>query len=157
MLSPITTFKAFPSTSTPKMGTYYDLDAILTDATKVPTTIDISVPGLGYLDGNPGAALSAGAKLALPLWLAEMLAVSQTADGGAMATLDMPEALGARVLNALRADPRSVDLRRQAAHFYALGARMLELFEEDELVDVLSEVRLWFCYGFRCVVGGIKG
>lgn len=42
-------------------------------------------------------------------------------------------------MNALKADPKSVDLRAQAQNFYALGARMLELFEEDEVLDVLTE------------------
>jgi hypothetical protein len=32
-----------------------------------------------------------------------------------------------------------VDLRAQAQHFYALGARILDLFEEDEILDVLGE------------------
>ena len=44
------------------------------------------------------------------------------------------------MINALKADPRTVDLRAQAPHFYALGARILELFEEEEIVDVLLEV-----------------
>lgn len=45
-----------------------------------------------------------------------------------------------RVLNALKADARTVDLRALAAHFYQLAARILDLFEEEEIVDVLSEV-----------------
>lgn len=36
------------------MGSYYDIDAILTDAQKVPCTFEIDVPGLGYIDGNAG-------------------------------------------------------------------------------------------------------
>lgn len=56
-------------------------------------------------------------------------------------TLDLPEALSQRVMNALKADPRTVDLRAQAPHFYALAARMLELFEEEEMVEILTEVR----------------
>jgi len=59
------------------MGSYYDVDAILTDAQvgsatrsevfswslvlifihpfqKVPCTFDVTVPGLGYMEGNPG-------------------------------------------------------------------------------------------------------
>ena len=66
---------------------------------------------------------------------------SQSLGSNPMATIDMPTALSARVINALKADPRTVDVRAQAPHFYALGARMLELFEEDEMVDVLSDVR----------------
>jgi GINS complex subunit 3 len=44
-------------------------------------------------------------------------------------------------LNALKADPRTVDLRALAPHFYNLGARILELFEEEEMIEVLSDVR----------------
>jgi GINS complex subunit 3 len=57
-------------------------------------------------------------------------------------TLDPPSALAPRVLNALKADPRTVDLRALAPHFYNLGARILELFEEEEMIDVLSDVRV---------------
>jgi len=57
-----------------------------------------------------------------------------------MATIDLPTSLSSRVLNALKADPRTVDLRAQAPHFFSLGARMLELFEEEEMVDVLIDV-----------------
>ena len=59
-------------------------------------------------------------------------------------TLDFPPALSQRVVNALKADPATVDLRAQAPHFYALGARILELFEEEEMVEVLLEVRFEF-------------
>ena len=34
-----------------------------------------------------------------------------------------------------------MDLRQLASHYYDLAARVLELFEEEEIVDVLSEVR----------------
>lgn len=57
-------------------------------------------------------------------------------------TLDLPPALSERVLNALKADPRTVDLRSLAPHFYSLGIRVLELFEEDNMADILSDVRL---------------
>jgi hypothetical protein len=55
-------------------------------------------------------------------------------------TIDPPSALSPRVLNALKADPRTVDLRALAPHFYNLGARILELFEEEEMIEVLSDV-----------------
>ena len=44
-------------------------------------------------------------------------------------------------MNALKADPRTVDLRALAPHFYNLGARILDLFEEEEMIEVLSDVR----------------
>jgi GINS complex subunit 3 len=40
-------------------------------------------------------------------------------------------------VNALKADPRTVDLRSLAPHFYSLSERVLDLFEEEEMVDVL--------------------
>lgn len=36
------------------MNSYYDIDAILTDAQKVPCIFDLDIPGLGYLDENAG-------------------------------------------------------------------------------------------------------
>lgn len=61
-------------------------------------------------------------------------------------TIDSPSALSPRVLNALKADPRTVDLRALAPHFYNLGARISELFEEEEqeeeMIEVLSDVIL---------------
>lgn len=82
-----------------------------------------------------------GTKVELPLWLGEMLAVSNPAGSSSLATLDLPEALSNRVMNALKADPKTVDLRAQAPHFYNIGARMLELFEEEDMVDILTDVR----------------
>lgn len=55
-------------------------------------------------------------------------------------TLDLPPALAPRVQNALKANPCTVDLRSLASHYYSLGERILGLLEEDELVDILSEV-----------------
>lgn len=75
----------------------------------------------------------------LPLWLGELLAV-QRLGNSAIVNLDLPETLSPRVLNALKADPKSVDMRALAQHFYGLAARVLDLFEEEEIVDILTEV-----------------
>ena len=57
-----------------------------------------------------------------------------------LVTLDVPCALSAHVMNALKADPRTVDLRALAPHFYRLGVRILELFEEEEMAEILTDV-----------------
>ncbi|CCX33030.1 Similar to DNA replication complex GINS protein psf3; acc. no. Q4WQ54 [Pyronema omphalodes CBS 100304] len=118
---------------------YYDIDAILTDSQKVPCTFEVDVPGLGYLESSSASPdIKAGTRIQLPLWLAEMLAVSQrlgTLEN--VISLDIPEALAPRVQNALKADPKTVELRSLATHFYGLGERVLGLFEEEELCDVL--------------------
>lgn len=40
----------------------------------------------------------------------------------------------------MKANPKTVDLRSLAPYFYELAASSLELFEEDEIVDTLTEV-----------------
>ena len=41
-----------------------------------------------------------------------------------------------------------MDLRQLASHYYDSAARVLELFEEEEIVDVLSEVRMFISRGW---------
>lgn len=71
-----------------------------------------------------------------------MLAVSLPVGSSPLITLDLPSVLGPRVLNALKADPRTIDIRALAPHYYALGSLMLELFDEEEIVDVMSAVSI---------------
>jgi hypothetical protein len=40
----------------------------------------------------------------------------------------------------LKADAKTVDLRSLAGHYYELAAMVLEMFEEEEIVDLLCEV-----------------
>ncbi|EFY99374.1 GINS complex protein [Metarhizium robertsii] len=115
---------------------YYDVDAILTDAEKVPCQFELDVPYLGHLDNSSG--LKPGTPLSLPLWLAEMLALASAGeDSKAPLTLNLPPCLSDQVINALKADPRAVALRDQSPHFYGVGVRMLDLFDERELGAVL--------------------
>lgn len=96
------------------------------------------MPHLGYLDNAPTRPLAANTTLSLPLYLAQMLAISTSAQT-TLLNLSLPPSLSTNVLNALKASSKSVDLDAQAKNFYALGARMLDLFEEDEILDVLYE------------------
>lgn len=70
------------------------------------------------------------------------MAVSNSNNPGqaALVTLDFPASLQTRVIHALEADPKSVDIRSQAPHYYALGAKVLELFEDDQIVEILLTV-----------------
>ena len=76
----------------------------------------------------------------LPLWLGGYIAVQRFGDP--VLSIDLPASLAPRVLNALKANPRTVDLRSLAPHYYDLAARALDLFDEDDIVDVLAEVCL---------------
>ncbi|KAL2823899.1 hypothetical protein BDW59DRAFT_148176 [Aspergillus cavernicola] len=117
---------------------YYDVDSILTDAQKLPCTFELDVPGLGILEGNPGESIKAGTRIDLPLWLGEMLSIGARLGTSRLVTLDIPSALSERVMNAFQADPRTVDLRSLAPNYYRLSERVLELFEEEEMIDILS-------------------
>jgi len=70
-----------------------------------------------------------------------MLAIANAGDvdGKQYITFDLPPALSNDVVQALKADPRSVPLRDQSAHFYALATRMMELSDEPELASVLRK------------------
>ncbi|KAI1841821.1 hypothetical protein JX266_011998 [Neoarthrinium moseri] len=120
---------------------YYDLDAILTDAEKVPCKFEIEVPDLGYLDNNPSHPLKAHTPVSLPLWLAELLAIANRSansqDSSPFLTLSMPQTLSSEVTSALKADPRAVPLRDQSHNFYALATRMMEIFEDPDMCAVL--------------------
>ncbi|KFA66702.1 hypothetical protein S40285_04989 [Stachybotrys chlorohalonatus IBT 40285] len=117
---------------------YYDVDAILTDAEKVPCQFDMDIPYLGHLD-NSTHGLKSGTQLALPLWLATMLALAAPGgdDSRPPLSLNLPASLSEAVVAALKADPRAVALRDQSMHFYGVGVRMLDLFDEPEMGAVL--------------------
>ena len=51
------------------MGSYYDIDAILTDAQKLPCTFQLDVPGLGFIDGNAGGDVSLSRALTFLFWI----------------------------------------------------------------------------------------
>ncbi|KYK58492.1 DNA replication complex GINS protein psf-3 [Drechmeria coniospora] len=140
---------------------YYDVNSILTDAEvrtpitvtattlvlshhltpaamqKVPCQFELDCPYLGHLD-NSTSGLKPGTALTLPLWLAEMLALAAAGeDSKAPLTLNLPSCLSDQVAAALKADPRAVPLRDLSAHFYGIGVRMLDLFDERDLSAVL--------------------
>lgn len=133
------------------MSTYYDPSAILTDAQKAPCTFEFAAPQLAPL--NNGTAVEQGTKLELPLWLGGVLGASEPAGPGTgyLCTVDMPNCLGKRVINALSADPKSVELRQQAQWFYGMGEHMLTLFDDEAVAEVLIDVSAFSCdsTGFR--------
>lgn len=106
----------------------------------MPCTFELDAPYLGHLD-NSATGLKPGTALSLPLWLAEMLALANPGDDSSKAplTLNLPPCLSEQVVSALKADPRAVAIRDQSAHFYGVGVRMLDLFDEGELAAVLRK------------------
>lgn len=105
----------------------------------MPCTFELDIPNLGYLDNNPGHVLKSSTKLELPFWLSEPIALYAQEANVPLIDIDFPDCLKSRVLNALKADPKTVDLRAQAQHYYALGARLLNVFEDNEVLEILME------------------
>lgn len=112
---------------------------------KIPCEFNVEIPDLGHLNNDPGQPLKSGAKLSLPLWLAEMLALANTGsstnddDAKSFVNLSIPDALSNECIQALKADPRAVQLRQRSINFYGLSTRLMDLFEERELDAVLRK------------------
>lgn len=117
---------------------YYDLDDVLADGERVPCKFNLSVPGLGYLEGNPGKLVLKDAKVELPIWLAEILASCVTLETSQESFIDLlePDFISAKVRNAIKADPKSVDLHSIMSNYYKLVEKWATMFEERDLAEL---------------------
>lgn len=106
------------------------------------TTFELALDSQLSATLNNGNAIEPGTQINLPIWLGQFLHVSEPGGvgTGSIASVDMPNALGKRVINAMSADPKSVDVRAQAQYFYGLAEKMLETQVNDELSDCLIDV-----------------
>ncbi|CAI4739030.1 BDC_1c_G0047960.mRNA.1.CDS.1 [Saccharomyces cerevisiae] len=130
-----------------RMG-YYDIDDVLADGTEFPCKFQYDIPGLGYLENNPGRPITKNTKLNLPLWLARILAIV----GGDEALVDEepvpfvellpPDMFSTKVMNAIKTDPVALDLHSINSHFFSLAIKWIMLFSEKELANVVSELLL---------------
>ena len=119
---------------------YYDLDEILADAEVIPCRFNMTVPGLGYLDGNPGEAIDKGTKLELPLWLAEVLAVCELSEQSQTSFIDLanPEFASSKVLNAVKTGPLAIDLLAILPNFYTLCEKWASMFNDEQLIEIVQ-------------------
>lgn len=120
---------------------YYDLDDILADGEKVPCRFNMLVPGLGYLEGQPGKAIQKDTKLELPLWLAEILAICELLEESQRSFIDLlqPDFISPKVLNTIKTSPTSVDLHEILPYYYRLTEKWASMFSDAELAAVVSE------------------
>lgn len=120
---------------------YYDLDDILADAEKVPCRFNILVPGLGYLEGQPGKAIQKDTKIELPLWLAEILAICELLEESQQSFIDLlqPDFISPKVINAIKTSPTSVDLHAILPYYYRLTEKWASMFSDSELATVVSD------------------
>lgn len=129
---------------------YYDIDDILAEGTRFPCRFNYEIPGLGYLEGNPGKPISKHSKLELPLWMVHLLAVVGAQSGDINDTeeplpfveLLPPDLFAPRVLNAIKSGAASLDLHVISPYFYTLAERWATLFSDKELSQVLKDMLL---------------
>ncbi|GMM53030.1 DNA replication protein [Starmerella bacillaris] len=142
---------------------YYSLDDIETDGLRVPAKFQVDAPGLGWLNEEAKTEnVPAGAEAILPLWLATPLASASVNEGQDLAFLNIsePHALNSDVINILRSDPASLDLRNQNRLFTNLAIYWCELFASDDFVQTVYEMtRLRSAYIFDAALAqsGIGG
>lgn len=118
---------------------YYDIDDILADGERTPCKFNLTVPGLGYLEGNPGKSMLKETKVELPMWLAEVLAICRILEESDESFIELlePEFIGPKVLNAIRADANSVDLHSIMSNYYKLSEKWAKMFNDTALIDVV--------------------
>ncbi|AMD21082.1 HEL199Wp [Eremothecium sinecaudum] len=127
---------------------YYDIDDILAENTKFACSFNYEIPGLGYLEGSNGKPIHKNAKVELPFWLGNVLAIvpgdheHEDEEPQPFVQLLAPEIFSNRVINAIKANPRGLDIHSINGHFYALAVKWATLFSDAELVQVLSDMIL---------------
>ncbi|KAI5361889.1 putative GINS complex, subunit Psf3, GINS subunit, domain A, GINS complex, subunit Psf3 superfamily [Septoria linicola] len=121
------------------MSTYYSPFAILTDSQKAPCVFELAAPLLAPL--NSGNPVEQGTRVDLPLWLASILTSSEPAGpgNGYICLIELPASMGKKVVNALRADPKSVELRQQAAFWFGMSEHMMILLEDEAVQEVIID------------------
>lgn len=127
---------------------YYEIDDVLADGVEFPCKFQYFLPGLGYLEGNPGKPIEKNSRLDLPLWLARILAIvggdEQEQDEEILPFVELlrPEMFSPRVVNAIKAGPADLDVHSVNAHFYSLAVKWTTLFGDEELGRVVEEMVL---------------
>lgn len=130
---------------------YYSIDDILAETTKFPCRFNYDIPGLGFLEGNPGKAINKNAKIELPFWLAKILAIvgveHDLTDEAPLPFLELlpPDLFGPKVINAIKSDATSLDVHSINVHFYSLAIKWASLFNDREIANITSGMLLERC------------
>lgn len=132
---------------------YFDIDDIMTEATDLPCRFNFDIPGLGFLENNPGQPIRSGTKLKLPFWLCNTLATMtgtvthyedmETEESDrAYVELIIPEFFNRKVINAIKSDPNAIDLHSINPYFYSMAKKWIELFYDKDLAEIANDTLL---------------
>lgn len=117
------------------MEDYFDVESILATEPRVYVTFLVDGKGLGHLDDKGEADIPAGARVAIPFWLAESLAERR------IVSVAVPKCYTGNMRASLRADPTSVDLQVACPRYFTLGVQVARLLRAPALVPMLITAR----------------
>ncbi|OBA15149.1 uncharacterized protein OGAPODRAFT_101621 [Ogataea polymorpha] len=128
---------------------YYDIDDILADSQKLPCKFSITIPGLGYLNGEPGRPIKENVRLELPIWLAEILAICSISNSSEYEENDEyrettflkllePEFFSPVFLNFIKSDALRLNLNPYM-FYYRIVTKWSNMFGDAELVELISK------------------
>ncbi|KAJ8673458.1 hypothetical protein QAD02_004720 [Eretmocerus hayati] len=137
--------------SFPEGGTaYFSITDILVTEERISCELRERLPSLGFLSASSkGPDLDPGAKLELPLWLAE--ALHRGSQQGQLIACETPKTYRDNYREILHADAPAVELSKWGLHYYELGLRIPKLLgiEARQLPEFLLDS---FRVRFRIIV-----
>ncbi|KAH7330772.1 hypothetical protein KP509_20G001000 [Ceratopteris richardii] len=114
------------------MSSYYDLDDLLAEEETVSVVFRVAADGVGILDpGSEDNNVEQGAKVDVPLWLAQDLCQRQAA------FINLPGYFSQRVRKEMQADPGCVDIRTRCPYFYGVGCKLVPITNDATLGSFL--------------------
>ncbi|XP_035718146.1 DNA replication complex GINS protein PSF3-like isoform X2 [Vespa mandarinia] len=117
---------------------YFSINDILATEERILCTIDVTLPGLGFLDiSNDSDDLKQGTKLEFPVWLTHPLNIIQ----GSLINIELPKVYKDSYREILQADACAVSLSKWNPHFYEVGMylRTFNIRESEKLTENLLE------------------
>eukprot|EP01031_Cornospumella_fuschlensis_P029507 gene29507-35615_t len=114
------------------MGKFLDLDTLLSEEERVPCVFKLEIPGLGFLDpNNDHSTLPAGARVELPLWMAQVLFRK------GMITMDLPKHFDRKMRDNIAAGASNLNLKEYSNYFYEVGMLIANLLNDSDLKNTL--------------------
>ncbi|GLT92971.1 hypothetical protein SLE2022_107800 [Rubroshorea leprosula] len=112
------------------MASYYDIDDILTEEELVPVVFHKAANGVIIDPSSETNSVEQGAKVELPLWLAQELHWRQAV------SISAPPCFNQKTRLEIQADAACVDLRSRCPYFYEFGCKILPLVG-DKTIEIL--------------------
>lgn len=117
---------------------YFSITDILATEERIPCTIQVKLPGLGFLDvSSESDDLKEGTKLEFPIWLAHPLNTIQ----GSIVNIDLPKVYKENYREILEADACAVPLNKWNLYYYEVGMylRNFNIRESEKLTETLIQ------------------